>query len=78
MKEQIKSLTIHYSGTLILEGGVRMNFHMEFDSEEDVPDWINEVLNGELSTQGYVWITEEETNKDFLVSVKKILAYHLD
>ena len=70
--------TVEYSGTLILEGGVRIDFYMEFDSEEDAPDWIHGILNGELPTQGYIWITEEETSKDFFIPVGKILAYHLN
>ena len=68
----------HYWGTLILEGGVRIDFDNSWDNPNDVPDWIYAIQGGELPTDPLIWITETRTYKEFYIPKEKILAYCVD
>lgn len=69
----------HFYGTLILEGGERIDFSNYYECWEDVADWIKCVFDAaEEPSDRMIGITEDSTMKDFYIPRKKILAYSLD
>jgi len=69
---------IKYWGTLILEGGVRIEFEQEFRHCDDVFDWILSLNDAELPLSDLIYITEAVSKKAFIIPREKVLAYCLE
>jgi hypothetical protein len=70
----------HLYGTLLLEGGVELNFDNGYvNVYEDLPDWATTLVDGfELPSDKLILVSEEGTGRDFYVPTNRILAYYVE
>lgn len=75
---EVKEKKITYWGTLILEGGIKFDFHEEFESHDEVPDWMVSIGNGESVSDEMLFVREKSSCRNYLIPRQRVLAYSLE